>query len=997
MTLKDLKIGTQLRIGLGAILALVALLGTQAWFQADRLWQETKGLHDHPLTVRRSLDKLTSDILSMHGDMKDLVMAEDEQERQSILQGIDTHEADAPRQFDVLYDRYLGPRSDIDDARDSFVQWRSIRDETIRLLREGRTTEAVDRTKFGGVEGSQVKTLWERVQKISDFARNKGDQFYAGAQKERDDLKMRLGTVLGAVILLCFGIGYLLLKGIKEPLRELTGAADEFRRGDLDARSRYSSANEYGTLSVAFNTLAETVQTAWRSKESAARLTEVMLREQELRSFCRELVKGLMEQTGSEIGALYLLNDSGTAFEHFESIGLGPAGRASFSAAGLEGEFGAALATGTVQRLTDIPEDTRFTFATVGGDFRPREIITIPVPGDVGIVAVISLASVRSYPAPAVRLVNDVWNVMIARLDGVLAFRKVRTLAEKLEHQNRELDARKKELSVQTDELTEQNAELEMQKRQLDDASRLKSVFLSNMSHELRTPLNSVIALAGVLSRRLQGVIPEEEFRYLEVIERNGKDLLALIGDILDLSRIEAGRHEVSLSWFSIRELAAEVVATIEPQSREKGVGLINKVGGDVPAIRSDLSMCRHILQNLVGNAVKFTREGRVEISAVSTDDGVRISVTDTGIGIAADQMAQIFDEFRQADESTTRIYGGTGLGLSIARKYAILLRGNIAVESTPGKGSTFTLSLPLTIDAPNIGEQGAEWEDDKSAVESGIRLPIPTGQGQCILLVEDNEPAVIQMTDILSGQGYRLGVARDGREALEQIEKTLPDAVILDLTMPEVDGFEVLKKIRNIERTAHLPVLILTAKYVTPDELGFLKENHIHQLIQKGNIDKRDLLQAIGEMVSPRQNKPAAPKQAPAQARVRTRASGKPVILVVEDNPDSLLTVRALLQDFSIVVEAADGREGLEQARAVVPDLILMDLSLPVLDGFQALEAIRAEEDLRHIPVLALTASAMKGNREEVLARGFDGYITKPIDRESLEAAIRERLHGSK
>jgi signal transduction histidine kinase/DNA-binding response OmpR family regulator len=727
--------------------------------------------------------------------------------------------------------------------------------------------------------------------------------------------------------------------------------------------------------------MAEVVQTEMQINENAAQLADSMLRAEEVHTFCRELLEALLKSTGSQIGAVYLLNPQKTAFEHFESIGLGAGGGAAFSASGLEGELGAALATRQIQRITDIPADTRFTFAAVSGEFRPREILTIPVLSDHEVTAVISLANLRAYDAPSIRLVNDIWNVLSARLIGVLAFRKIKDLAERLEHQNSELDAQKRELTVQADELTEQNTELELQKRQVDETNRLKSAFLANMSHELRTPLHSVIALSGVLSRRLARTLPAEEQGYLEIIERNGNNLLALINDILDLSRIEAGREEISVSRFSVRELAGEIVAMLEPQALEKKIALRNQVSGDLPPITSDLAKWRHILQNLVGNAVKFTEQGQVTITAESAPGAIRISVTDTGIGIAADEFPHIFDEFRQGDDSISRKYGGTGLGLAIAKKYALLLGGGITMESVPGKGSTFTLHLPLALEA----------EIARASMERATGPAVfPSGQGQTILLIEDNEPAIIQLTDILQSEGYRLQVARSGKDALAQIEqKTLPEAVILDLMMPEVDGFQVLKAIRGAERTAHLPVLILTAKHVTNTELSFLKGNHIQQLIQKGDINRTGLLAAVAQMVAPRQEEPTPLPP----LRRRPARPGKPVVLVVEDNPDNLLTAKALLNDRFQVIEATDGQAGVEQARHHRPDLILMDIGLPVMDGVQALQEIRKDETLRHIPVIAVTATAMKGERETILAHGFDGYISKPIDAELLKKTLREAL----
>jgi signal transduction histidine kinase/DNA-binding response OmpR family regulator len=990
MRLKDVKISTQLKIGFGVIMVLLLMLAALAWVQSDALFQQTKGLYEHPLTVRRALGALEVDIVSIRGEMNDLVGAVNDQQIAARVQAIDAYQQDAMRQFDVLRDRYLGPPADVLQAYDEFVSWGSSRAETIRLLREGRRAEASARTATAGAGGAQVAALLRHTEMISDFAKQRGDAFYRAGEAQIRRLNIQLGIGAAVILLLTLLISWYLLKRIKDPLTDLTAATERFGEGDMEARSGYVSANEFGMLAASFNTMAGGIQTQAHLDESAAQLAAVMLREDELHTFCGELLKALVEHTGSQVGAVYFLNEEKTAFEHFESIGLGAGGRAAFSAVELEGELGAAVATRRIQHITDIPADTRFSFVAVTGELAPREILTIPILSDHSVSAVISLAGLRAYSAADIRLVNEIWSVLTARLNGVLAFREIQELAEKLEHQNQELEAQKRELTVQGGELTEQNTELEMQKRELDEANRLKSVFLSNMSHELRTPLNSVIALSGVLNRRLQGAIPAEEYGYLDVIERNGRNLLALINDILDLSRIEAGHAELTIGRFALRDLAVEIVEMLEPQAQEKHIALMQSVPADLPPIASDLAKCRHILQNLVGNAVKFTEQGRVEIAARRVGDELHIAVTDTGIGIAADQLPLIFDEFRQADDGTSRRYGGTGLGLSIAKKYALLLEGGISVESTPGEGSTFTLRLPMALEA--LGDAGpAEAPAPRRA--AGGRAAAPSGQGRRILLVEDSEPAVIQMIDILETQGYRVLVARNGKEALEQIGDAVPDAMILDLMMPEVDGFEVLKAIRGVERTSELPVLILTAKHVTPDELSFLKGNNVHQLIQKGDISGAGLLKVVGEMVAPRGKEPAPLPDKPAPMRRRPAHAGRPVVLVVEDDPDSRRTARALLEGSYRVLEAQDGRAGVERARVGAPDLILMDIAMPVMDGVQALAEIRADEALRHIPVIAVTASAMTGDREAILAHGFDGYISKPIDEEVLTTTLQEVL----
>jgi signal transduction histidine kinase/DNA-binding response OmpR family regulator len=736
--------------------------------------------------------------------------------------------------------------------------------------------------------------------------------------------------------------------------------------------------------------MADTVRAEMQGREYSARVSAVMLAEQGLRDFCRELLKVLLDLTGSQVGAVYLLNEAGDVFEHFESIGLGPEGRQSFSASLREGEFGLALATRKVQRLTGIPEDTHLGLNAVAGDFRPAEIITIPVLAGENVVAVISLAGLRPYPPAAIRLVDDIHPVLCARLNGVLAFQKVSDLSGRLDRQNRELEAQTRELSVQADELTEQNTELEQQKKGLGEISRLKSAFLSNMSHELRTPLNSVIALAGVLGRRLKGTVPAEEYGYLEVIERNGQRLLALVNDILDLSRIEAGREEVEISRFSAGELVSAVTAMVEPQAREKDIVLINRVGADLPPLESDYSKVQHILQNLVGNAVKFTEAGQVAVTAERVDGSLEIAVADTGIGIAPDQLPFIFDEFRQGDGSTSRKYGGTGLGLAIARKYIDLLKGSIRVESRLGQGSTFTVRLPLAL--ASAGQPAPDLPRPAWAPESAPVLSPALGEGKTILVVEDSEPATIQLREMLQEFGYRVEAVADGRQALERVGQALPDAILLDLMMAGVDGFEVLRQLREAERTRRVPVLILTAKHVSPEELKTLKYNNIHQLLQKGAISKRELVRAVVEMTAPAAGASPSPRRAPARRPVRT----PPLVLVAEDNADNLLTVKAILRESYRVIEAPDGREALAQARQHQPDLILMDISLPGMDGFAVLAQMRQDEALRSIPVIALTARAMKGDREEILGRGFDGYVSKPLEADRLAEAIREVLHAA-
>ncbi len=996
MKMKNLSIGTQLKIGFTTMLFFVVVLGAISYQQSDKIHQQTETMYHHPLLVRRAIGLMNSDLLGIRLNMKDLFLDSDQKDIAQILNQIDTQKANAFEQIDQMYMSYLGPRTDVDSLKQAFIIYNSVREESIRLLRVGKIQEAASRTKNNGIAGKQAEKVLAALQKIDDFARLKGDTLYANSIKLNNTLHFQLILIIAVILILSFVINFLLLRSIRKPLTELTEATQHFHSGDMDARCAYESQNEIGELSSSFNTLAEGIQATISLNEKVVSLASLMLNKYEVKEFFQETISALSIHTGSQIAAVYLLSDDKTTFEHFESIGVDDNARQSFAADRFEGEFGAVLSQSRIQHIKNISDDTRFVFHTVSGKFIPHEIITIPILTNNEVVAIISLATINQYSREAIQLIDSIFVTLNARVEGIIAYHKMRLFSEKLEFQNRELESQKTELASQSAELTEQNMELGMQKNQLSEANQLKTNFLSNMSHELRTPLNSVIALSGVLHRRLASQIPAEESSYLEIIERNGKNLLALINDILDISRIEAGHEEIEISKFDINNLISEIISTIEVQAKQKNIELIQAeinpdlyLSNDALYVNSDMVKCRHILQNLVSNAVKFTEKGKVEVSAQQVNNKIEITVSDTGIGISEKNQPHIFDEFRQADSSTSRKFGGSGLGLAIAKKYANMLGGTILLKSVQDEGSEFTLVLPILLAGDAQVSEPKVTSIHRFTGRQADAKPGLGSQNKTVLLVEDSEPAIIQMKDILEESGYKILVAHDGAEALGIITHTIPDAMILDLMMPGVDGFEVLGTLRGAEPTAHIPVLILTAKHITKEELKFLTRNNIHQLIQKGDINRLELLGAVVAMVEPRVSEPLQPK------REIQPIAGNPLVLVVEDNPDNMTTVKALLGGNYTILEATNGHEAVEMAFMHKPDLILMDIALPEMDGIEAYKAIRENAHLQHIAIVALTASAMTIDREVILAHGFDAYIAKPIDQKTFFITINEVLYG--
>jgi signal transduction histidine kinase/CheY-like chemotaxis protein len=987
--IKNLKIKTQLMLGFGVMLVFFILLGLVARHQTYQMNQKAEIMFSHPYMVRSALGSLVADILTMRLSSHNLMDGKNGQGNVEDIKSFKLAANEALDEFRIIKELFLGPKDDIDEAYKAYITWMAALENSGLSLSE---TDIKSGKSIG--TDNEVKAALEKlmaaIQKIDAFAKDKAITLNANSEELYLSLNEKLLFLTAIITFLALLIGYYLVQAIRLPVGQLIDAANRFKKGDKNARSSYQSQNEFGILSDSFNSMVFEIQKNAALNDNVATLATLMLSEYDPLKFFRVTLKGLKEHTNSQMVAIYLLSQDKKTYEHFESIGLSRGGRESFDASIFEGEFGAAISTGNVQHIKNIDENTRFIFNAVSGRFIPKEIITLPIVIDHEVVAILSLARLGQYTLETIQLIDRIKVVLSARIEGVLAYAKMKEFSQKLENQNRELEVQKTEMASQSDELTEQNRELEMQKKQLDEASRLKTSFLSNMSHELRTPLNSVIALSGVLNRRLDKKIPDEEYSYLEVIERNGKHLLSLINDILDISRIEAGREEVEITRFNLSNLISDLTGMIRPQAEQKNVNLLFADNDQQISIVSDFDKCRHVLQNLIGNAVKFTEEGKVEIIASQRNEIISIKVTDTGIGILENHLSHIFDEFRQADGSTSRRFGGSGLGLAIAKKYASLLGGTISVNSTYGKGSVFTLTLPACYAIENRHPDSEEIFDFKYPVKANQNYNEFDSQIiKTILLVEDSEPAIIQLKDILGESGHQVLVARNGSEALEIIAKTIPDTMILDLMMPGIDGFEVLRTLREAEPTAHIPVLILTAKQITKEELRFLKRNNVHQLIQKGDVNRAELLSAVNSMVYQKITSDVKPQ------RELQIIEGKPVVLVVEDNQDNMITVKALLSDDYVVLEAVDGVAGIDMAKKHRPNLILMDIALPEMDGIEAFKRIRNHEELHHIAVIALTASAMTSDRDAILAHGFDAYIAKPIDEKLFFKTINHVLYG--
>jgi len=847
-----------------------------------------------------------------------------------------------------------------------------------------------------------------------------------------------------------------LAANLTNQVRSIAEVSTAVTKGDLTRSIAVEAQGEMAALKdnineMILNLKEQTLKNAEQDwlKTNLARFSRMLQGERDLATVSNLIMSELAPLVNAQYGVFYVTKreEDETKLELVASYGAENQDELKQQFNLREGLIGQAAADRRPILLKDVPPD----FIRIGsglGHAQPASVSILPALFEDEVKAVIELASFNEFNEThqnfldqLMESVGIVLNTIAAtmRTEGLLE--QSQLLTTELQARQTELTRKQQELHATNEELQEKaqllenekkqvegkNIEIEMARRAVEEkaeqlalTSKYKSEFLANMSHELRTPLNSLLILSKLLSDNAQGNLNDKQVEFARTINSAGSDLLNLINDILDLSKVESGTVTIEVGDMPMAHLKQHMERTFRQLASDKGLDFNVKFDPKLPeTIRTDEKRLQQIVLNLLSNAFKFTSKGSVTLGVTCTDKGwspshpvlrdadraIEIAVTDTGIGIPDDKQKLIFEAFQQADGTTSRKYGGTGLGLSISREIARLIGGELQVRSTPGEGSVFTLYVPLQAEPAGSAVEGSTARYDNSGAVVPSALPTgfevnddreQLGKDPFVLIVEDDPTFATILLDAAHEAGLKGVVSTAGAGTLGMVRKLQPSAITLDLGLADIDGFVLLDLLKHDAETREIPIHVISGKDKTKSVIAMGAVG-----ITEKPVERDDLVGLFATLRRETEGKPRR-KRKPVEASKPNRsipelAGAK--VLIVDDDIRNIFSLTSVLESHEVeVLHAERGKDGiliLEQTPGV--DVALIDIMMPEMDGYETMQEIRKRSELGDLPLIAVTAKAMKGDRQKCLDAGASDYIAKPVDIELLLALLRVWISRSR
>ena len=779
------------------------------------------------------------------------------------------------------------------------------------------------------------------------------------------DISVFIGLVNILIAVFAIALGFFLTRSITVPVRILKEGTQKIMEGKFESITLHRT-DELGQLANDFNNMSAMLGNNYTRLNAYSELVTALNSHEEMEEILRVSLTLLCHHAQASVGALYLVNSENNMLEYSAGYAVKASGgivkKFAFGE-GIPGQCAAEEKNIEVHRVDAMPG---FTIDTGLIEIAPHTILAVPIFFQDKIMGVLVLGATHPFDDLQKEIIKNSTPQLGVAITNARNFEASQQLSREIAKKNEEMNAK--------------NVELER-------AYEVKSTFLAGMSHELRTPLNSIIGFSSVLLGAHSDPLTPDQQMALNKVLKNGKHLLQLINDILDFSKIEAGRMNVNMESEEVSNLVANSLVTVETLMKQKNLVVNQHIQPHLPLLHTDVLKVKQILVNLLSNAVKFTESGEIAITVEQAGAEIAIHVKDSGIGIEKKNYERVFEDFSQVDNSNTRKYKGTGLGLPISRRLARLLGGNLTVESELGKGSTFTLTIPPTFSEPANGKTKNEnqpaieataqqkatsvvQKNEHASTEQNVELLLPVSDGITILCIDDDPDVIDILKKYIVPEGYSVVGAHTGERGIEIAKKIHPSLITLDIMMPEMDGWQVLRELKKNKETKNIPVVI-------------------HSMID--NTPLAVSLGAIDVILKPTDSK----KLLALIEKVSKKKEG--FVLIVDDNRLFTDTTREFFETAGIKSQVAEnGIRALEILNKEHPALILMDLEMPEMDGFTTIQEIQKRGEWRSIPIVIMSGKELSRDEWMLIHSSAIEFIKKTDFSESLTNTINKILHSS-